>query len=64
MRRKKNKIKSKKVRQRNNYILGLFSGVVFGLLMGYAMENIIAGLVVGVALGFGMGYAINKTIGT
>ncbi|PCJ64818.1 MAG: hypothetical protein COA58_11115 [Bacteroidetes bacterium] len=58
---KRRKVNSKK-RIRNNYVLGITSGVLIGLLFGLASDNLIPSLVVCGLLGFGMGYAINRTI--
>ncbi|MDA8886890.1 septum formation initiator [Bacteroidia bacterium] len=59
---KKNRKISAEKRRRNNYLVGIFSGLIIGVVFGFATSNIIVGIIAGLIIGLGMGHLIHKTI--
>jgi len=60
MGRKKNSLRLN--RQRNSYIIGIFMGVLMGLVFGYGTGSYVLSIVICGLLGFGLGHLIYKTI--
>lgn len=48
--------------QRNSYIIGVFMGVLTGLVFGYTTDSLLISVGVCGTLGFGLGHLIYKTI--
>ena len=49
-------------RKRNSYLIGIFMGVLMGLVFGYATDSLIVSVIVCGLLGYGLGHLIDKTI--
>lgn len=49
-------------RKRNSYLIGIFMGVLMGLVFGYATDSLIVSVIVCGLLGYGLGHLIYKTI--